>query len=58
VFTEMVTGGTISLAVLFLFYKPYTTAILWAAHRISTSRRTMAAFLGCIFVAPVVLLLL
>jgi solute carrier family 34 (sodium-dependent phosphate cotransporter) len=58
VLTEMVTGGAISLAVLFIFYKPYTAGILWVAHRVSTSRNTMAAFLGCIFLTPVVLLLL
>jgi solute carrier family 34 (sodium-dependent phosphate cotransporter) len=58
VLTEMVTGGAISLVVLFVFYKPYTAAILWLAHRVSTSRKTMAAFLGCIFITPVVLLLL
>ncbi len=58
VLTEMITGGTISLTVLLLFYRPYTAAILWGAHRVSTSRVTMAGFLGVIFLAPVILLVL
>jgi Na+/phosphate symporter len=56
VFTEMVAGGLLSLVVLGLLYEPYTRGILWAAHRVSTSRRGMAVFLGCFFVMPVLLL--
>jgi len=57
VFTEMVSGGLLSLLVLAMFYEPYTRAILWAAHHVSTSRRGMAVFLGCFFAAPALLLL-
>lgn len=57
VLTEMIAGGLISLTVLFLLYKPYTALILSAAHRVSTSRANLTAFLGCLFLAPVLLLL-
>lgn len=56
VFTEMIAGGVLSLLVLGFLYDPYTRAILWSAHRVSTSRRGMAIFLGSFFAAPVLLL--
>ncbi|HXH22772.1 MAG TPA: hypothetical protein VNN10_12160 [Dehalococcoidia bacterium] len=57
VFTEMVAGGLLSLAVLGLAYEPYTRAILWAAHHVSTSRRGMAAFIACFALTPALLIL-
>jgi sodium-dependent phosphate cotransporter len=56
VLTEMVAGGALSLLVLAVFYEPYTRAILWAAHRVSTSRRAMALFLGACVAMPALLL--
>jgi hypothetical protein len=44
--------------VLLLLYRPYTAGILWLAHRVSTSRNSMAAFLATIFVVPALLMLL
>jgi hypothetical protein len=58
VFTQMVTGGAFSLLVLGLLYEPYTRGILWAAHRVSTSRRAMAAFIGCFLAVPALTLAL
>jgi hypothetical protein len=58
VFTEMISGGLLSIAVLAFLYEPYTRFILWAAHHVSTSRRGMAIFLGSFFAMPAVLLLL
>jgi sodium-dependent phosphate cotransporter len=57
VLTEMLVGGTVSLLVLFFFYRPYTAAILAVAHLASSSRRNLMLLVGCLFVAPVVLLL-
>jgi sodium-dependent phosphate cotransporter len=57
VLTEMIVGGLVSLSVLFLFYGPYTRLILALAHRISSSRRHLAAFICALFVMPLVLLL-
>ncbi len=57
VFTEMIAGACISLIVLVFLYEPYTRAILWAAHRASSSRRSLAVFLACLFAMPVALLL-
>jgi len=56
VLTEMVAGGALSLLVLAVFYQPYTRAILWGAHRVSTSRRAMILFLGAFFAMPALLL--
>nr|ART39621.1 J549 [uncultured bacterium] len=58
VLTEMIVGGGVSLTVLFFFYKPYTTAILWAAHKASSSRRNLAILMGAFIGMPAVLLLL
>ncbi len=57
VLTEMVCGAAISLTVLFLLYRPYTAAVLWAAHRASSSRRNLALLLAGCFAAPALLLL-
>jgi Na+/phosphate symporter len=56
VFTEMICGAAVSLTVLFVLYKPYTALILGTAHRVSSSRRNLAIFLGCLFAAPLLLL--
>jgi Na+/phosphate symporter len=56
VLTEMLVGSTVSLAVLFLFYGPYTRLILGTAHLVSSSRRHLIAFLACLLLAPVVFL--
>jgi hypothetical protein len=58
VFTEMVAGGLLSVLVLGFLYEPYTRAILWAAHQVSTSRRGMAAFIAFFFAVPALLLAL
>jgi hypothetical protein len=58
VLTEMLVGGGVSLFVLFFAYGPYTRAILWAAHTASSSRRHLAMLIGCLFLAPVILLAL
>jgi hypothetical protein len=47
----------VSLLVLLLFYEPYTRLILGIAHRVSSSRRHLAAFICVLFVMPVLLLL-
>ena len=52
----MVTGALVSATVLLFFYGPYTRAILWAAHRASSSRASLAVFVGCFFAAPFLLL--
>jgi Na+/phosphate symporter len=58
VFTEMVVGAAISLLVLVVLYRPYSSAILSLAHRVTANRRGFAAFLAVIFAAPLVLLAL
>ena len=57
VFVEMVTGGTVSLTVLVLFYEPYKRMILHLAHLATRDKRGFAVFLGALFVVPAVLLL-
>jgi sodium-dependent phosphate cotransporter len=57
VLTEMLVGSLVSLSVLFLFYGPYTRLILSVAHRVSSSRRSLAIFMGALFFTPLVLLL-
>ena len=57
VFVEMVTGATVSLTVLVLFYEPYKRLILRGAHLATRDRRGFAIFLGAVFVVPIVLLL-
>jgi hypothetical protein len=55
VFTEMAVGATISLAVLFFLYKPYSRLILATARRVTHSQRGFAVFLGVILVVPAIL---
>jgi Na+/phosphate symporter len=57
VLTEMLVGSLVSMLVLFVFYKPYTTVILAVAHAASSSKRNLLLLLSCLFIAPVVLLL-
>lgn len=57
VFTEMVTGAAVSLFVLSVAYGPYRRAVLWAAHRATSSRTGFVAFLGALTVLPLGLLL-
>lgn len=58
VFTEMVVGAAVSLAVLMFLYRPYSRAILYVARRVTHSKRGFALFLGAIFLVPLVLFLL
>ena len=57
VFVEMVTGASVSLTVLVLFYEPYKRMILHLAHLATRDKRGFAIFLGVVFVVPVALLL-
>jgi hypothetical protein len=57
VFVEMITGATVSLLVLVVFYEPYKRMILGGAHLATRDRRGFGIFLGAILVAPVILLL-
>lgn len=56
VFTQMVVGAGLSLAVLLLAYGPYSRALLALAHRITSSRRDFVIFLGTILIVPGILL--
>ncbi len=56
VFVEMITGATVSLLVLVVFYEPYKRMILGGAHLATRDRRGFAIFLGAILIAPVILL--
>lgn len=58
VFVEMITGASVSLLVLVVFYEPYKRAILRLAHLATRDRRGFAVFLGTLFVVPAVLLFL
>jgi len=58
VFTEMVTGGAVSLLVLLFAYKPYSRVILSLARQVTHTRRGFALFLGAILLVPLVLILL
>jgi Na+/phosphate symporter len=57
VLTEMIAGASLSLVVLVFFYRPYTSLILWVAHRASSSRRNLSVLLAAFFAMPVLLLL-
>jgi Na+/phosphate symporter len=57
VFTQMMAGAVVSLAVLVFFYRPYSRAILAVARRVTHSQRGFALFLGAIFIVPLVLFL-
>ena len=48
VFVEMITGATVSLIVLVLFYEPYKRLILHGAHLATRDRRGFAVFLGAV----------
>lgn len=56
VFVEMITGASVSLTVLVLFYEPYKRLILRVTHLATRDRRGFAIFLGALFVVPAVLL--
>ena len=56
VLTQMLAGGIVSLLVLVFVYGPYTRLILGVAHRVSSSRRSLAVFLASLILAPLVLL--
>lgn len=58
VFVQMIAGAAISLAVLLFAYKPYSTAIIGLANRVTHSQRSFAAFMGAIFFVPLVLFLI
>jgi hypothetical protein len=55
VFTQMAVGAAVSLLVLIFFYRPYSRVILAVAHRVTQRRWEFAAFLGAIFLVPLVL---
>lgn len=57
VFVEMITGATVSLLVLVVFYEPYKRLILGGAHLATRDRRGFGVFLGAILIVPAVLLL-
>jgi Na+/phosphate symporter len=57
VFTQMVVGAAISLAILVLAYKPYSRAILALARRVTRRRQVFVLFLGAILVLPLALFL-
>lgn len=57
VFTQMVVGSAVSLAVLLLVYKPYSKLVLATARRVTHTRRGFALFLGAILLVPLALLL-
>ena len=56
VLTEMIAGASVSLFVLFFLYKPYNALILASAHKVSSSRGHMIAFLAFLFVSPILLI--
>lgn len=56
VLAEMLVGGSVSLFVLIFAYGPYTRLILAVAHRVSSTRRNLTIFLGCLILAPLVFL--
>jgi sodium-dependent phosphate cotransporter len=56
VLTQMLAGSAVSLVVLVFLYEPYTRLILGTAHRVSSSRRSLAVFLGALIVAPLAFL--
>jgi Na+/phosphate symporter len=56
VFVEMITGATVSLLVLVLFYEPYQRAIHRLAHLATRDRRGFGVFLGAVLIVPALLL--
>jgi hypothetical protein len=57
VFTQMVIGASLSIAVLVFLYKPYSAAIIAVANRVTHDKRALAVFMGAILIVPLVLLL-
>jgi hypothetical protein len=57
VFTQMLVGSVVSLAVLVFAYKPYSRLILATARRVTHTKRGFAVFLGAILLVPLVLFL-
>lgn len=55
---QMITGGLVSLLVLTLLYRPYTSFVLGVAHRVSSSRRHLVVFMAAMVFMPVLLLML
>ncbi len=58
VLTEMVVGFAVALVILTVVYHPFERFILTATRRIVASKRSLALFLGAIFLVPLVLLAL
>ena len=56
VFTQMMVGAAVSVAILLLAYRPYSQAILRLAHWTTADRRAFVAFLAAILVVPGLLL--
>jgi hypothetical protein len=56
VITQMTVTAAVSAVVLLALYGPYQRAILGLAHRVTSTRRGFALFLGAIVAVPVVLL--
>ncbi len=57
VFTQAVTGATVSLVLLLFLYRPYSRAILYLTNAACQNKGQFAIFLGAIFLAPMILLL-
>jgi hypothetical protein len=58
VLVEMISGGAVSLFILILLLAPYSNTVHAVAHAVSSSRVRIAAFLACLFAAPLVLMAL
>lgn len=58
VLVEMISGGAVSLFILILLLAPYSNTVHAVAHAVSSSRVRFAAFLACLFAAPLVLMAL
>jgi solute carrier family 34 (sodium-dependent phosphate cotransporter) len=56
VLTQMLAGSAVSLVVLVFLYGPYTRLILGAAHRVSSSRRSLVVFLAALILTPLAFL--
>ena len=58
VVAEVIAVTVVSAAILLLAYRPYSRALLWLAHEISSSRRALAGFMVAIGALPLALLAL
>ncbi len=56
IFSEMLAVLTVSLLILVFVFDPFRDVILKSASLATSSKRSFAVFLGCIFLVPVVLL--